>query len=121
MDLRKSFRLGLVFIALLVGVIAIVSFFGDHAIKRTEAISLTPAATQDETVQRSNVEIFFGKVVPRPKAVPQGITWLPVVQESLKLNAPHNTPQDDLQLLEILLEQYRRVLKENPSGENGEI
>lgn len=58
---------------------------------------------------------------PQPQPIPTNVTVLPVAEESLRLHGTGVTPEEDLQILQTLLEGYRRALHANPSGENAEI
>ena len=46
---------------------------------------------------------------------------LPVAAEAARLNDPQLTAQDDIEVLTILLDEYRRHLGGNPVGDNDEI
>lgn len=58
---------------------------------------------------------------PPPVPFPERITELPFTAESLRLNDKAHPPSEDLQILQSMLEEYRRALRENPGGENAEI
>ena len=120
MNLRKDLPWGLVFAALVIGIFTIPNFFREESTGAANNCSSTNE-TIDVTVQNSSGKFFSKTVIPHPEPYPEEITLLPIAEESIKLNRADTTPQDDLELLETLIEGYRRALKENPSGENGEI
>ena len=120
MNTRKGFRWALVFAALVIGLFTIPIFFRDGT-KGTAYNSSATNETVAAAVQNSVKNVFSSKIIPKPEPFPKEITLLPIAEESLKLNRADTSPQDDLELLEVLLEGYRRALKENPSGENAEI
>jgi len=59
--------------------------------------------------------------VPLPAASPAPITRLPVAAQAARLNADEQSPEDDLDTVELLLSQYRRHLGGNPVGDNVDI
>ena len=120
MNSRKGFGWALGLIVLVIGLLTIPIFFRGGP-KETANNSSNSTESNDAKDQNSPEKISSRNVVPKPEPFPDEITLLPIAEESLKLNRADTTPQDDLQLLEVLLEGYRRALKENPSGENGEI
>lgn len=61
--------------------------------------------------------------VPRPQLppFPSAVTVLPIAKAAQTLHRKDTTPDEDLAVLQMLLDEYRRVLREGPTGENAEI
>lgn len=99
-------------IAILALVLIAAWWFWPREHQTTDAVSPAMDARNSQPLPREEVS---------PETPDAGLTLVPVSAESERLLDPQASARDDMEVMTVLVGEYRRLLGGNPVGDNDEI